>query len=217
MKLFHLLVVALAGDVGFIPRLSSFYYLYKNDLSHHCLLFPMDEIEVKVLNIEREKFESKLISMGAEKVFDSEIEALFFDYEDGSLRKARDLMRLRREGERAVLTFKKFIGDEEVKRMNEYEVTVSDLQVMRRILEFLGLSVFDSMSKHRTSYELDGTYFEFDKYMGSYSHIPEFMEIEAKDSETIQKFARLLDLKPENIKPWSTKDLVDYYARRVVK
>jgi predicted adenylyl cyclase CyaB len=172
----------------------------------------MDELEVKVLNIERGKLISKLVSLGAKKFFDSDIETIFFDFKNGSLRETRDIMRLRRAGERIILTFKRFIGDEEAKRMDEYEVTVSDLQTMRRILEFLGLSVFESTSKHRTSYELDGTYFEFDKYKGSYSHIPEFLEIEAKDNEIIQKYAHLLGLKPENIKPWSTKDLMDYYA-----
>jgi len=184
------------------------------DLTHIPNISHMDEIEVKILNIDKEQIICKLVSLGANKIFDCTIEDFFFDFEDGSLTKRGDLLRLRMEGGRVALTFKRFTEKKDVKRMEEYEVALADLLTMRKILENLGMSVFNRMTKHRTSYELEGTHFEFDKYEGDHSYIPEFLEIESKDSQTIYEYARLLNLKLDDIKPWSVKDIADYYSWR---
>jgi len=177
----------------------------------------MEEIEVKILNIDGPKVEEKLVSLGAKKVFDGEIESLFFDFKNRAIAKSKNVIRLRREGAKSVLTFKKFLSNEAVKDVEEVEVAVSDLTKMKRILEFLGLSTTSSTRKHRVSYSLGKVNFDIDKYKQQYAHIPEFLEIEAEDAGTIHKYANLLGFTREDCVPWSTEQLVSYYSKKTSK
>jgi len=172
----------------------------------------MEEIEVKILNVDRHQVEKKLIRLGAKKMFDGEIESLFFDFRNHAIIKAGNLVRLRREGDVTILTFKKFLSNKAVKDVEEVEVVVSDMARMKSILEFLGLSKTSSMQKHRVSYNLGQVHFDIDKYKGQYAYIPEFLEIEAEDADTIHKCAKLLGFTTEDCLPWSTEELVNYYS-----
>ena len=177
----------------------------------------MQEIEVKILEINRSTVEAALVKMGAEKVFDGEMETFFYDFKDHSIVKAKNVLRLRRENMKVVLTFKKVAGTQEAKIAQEYSVEVSDLGVMQKILEALGVVLMESMKKHRTSYELDGTYFDIDRYHGKYSYVPEFLEIEAESAQEIWRYAEVLGFKNDDCLPWSTKDLISYYSLRSQK
>ena len=186
-----------------------------------CLLYMgkgiMRETEIKILEIDREKVERKLRALGARKVFDDEIHALYYDDSSGSVRKRKGALRLRREGEKAVLTYKGHVGDRGAKIRDEREVRVSDFDATRSILESLGFSVWLEMKKHRTSYRLRGGHFELDKYSGMYGYIPEFLEIEGPDVETVRSFARLLGFAAKDCKPWDSYRLAQYYSRRKKK
>ena len=83
---------------------------------------------------------------------------------------------------------------------------------MKKILENLGLTVTESMEKHRVSYTLDHVRFDIDRYFGSYGYIPEFMEIEAKNIGLIHKYAELLGFKAKDCLPWSTNELIQHYS-----
>ena len=173
----------------------------------------MKEIEIKILEINRKEIEKKLIALGAKKIFNGEIDALFFDFKDKSLRKIGNTLRLRKEGNKTILTFKKPIEKKRAKIKEELEIEVSGFDTMKIILESLGFCVWKRMKKHRTSYELKRVHFEFDTYKEKYKFIPEFLEIEAKDIETIYGFVRLLGFKNEDCKPWSSQDLIKYYSQ----
>ena len=177
----------------------------------------MQEIEVKILNVDRQRIEERLLSLGAEKVFDGHIENLFFDFKNRALAEAKNLVRLRKEDDKAVLTFKKFLGNKAAKTAEEYEVAVSDMENMKKILESLGLSMTEEMQKHRVSYRLSRTQFDIDKYEREYGYIPEFLEIEAESIDTIHKYAKLLGFTIDDCLPWSTKDLVKYYTMKTSK
>jgi len=99
----------------------------------------MKEIEVKILNINKQKVEESLQILGAKKVFDGEMFAYFYDFKDGSITKSHSVMRLRKEGDIAMLTFKKVLGKQGVKIAEENSVEVSNLSEMKKILENLGL------------------------------------------------------------------------------
>lgn len=174
----------------------------------------MREIEVKILGINRKDIEKKLRSMGAKKVFDGKIDALFFDFDDNAIKKAKNTLRLRKEGDIAKLTFKEHISRHKAKIKKEHEVEVSDFESIRTILKSLGLRVWKKATKRRVSYELKGTRFEFDKYIGKYRFIPEFMEIEASDVKTIYRYARLLGFKDKDCRPWSTSDVSRHYSKK---
>jgi predicted adenylyl cyclase CyaB len=174
----------------------------------------MKEIEVKILEVNRAKIEKTLGNLGAKKVFDGDIETLFFDFKESTIIKQKNVLRLRKMQDKTELTFKKVLFTQTAKTAEEYSVDVSNLQAMEKILENLGLSVIESMQKHRVSYTLGGARFDFDQYSGNYGFIPEFLEIEAENTDSIYKYAALLGFKEKDCLPWSTTELIGHYASK---
>ena len=178
----------------------------------------MKEVEVKIIEIDQKKVETKLKSLGAMKILDEDEETLFFDFPDHSISKAKNLLRLRRIGNKTALTFKKFVESESAKIRDEYEMSVSDFGTAKMILKILGLNVTLQMEKHRISYSLSGDVnVDIDKYTGQHSHIPALLEIEASDASLIHKYAKLLGFEAEQCKSWTTFDLIDYYSSKQAK
>ena len=161
----------------------------------------------------KKDIENKLKLLNAKKIIDDDVNALYFDYKDNSLRKNGKILRLRTIGNKAFLTLKHSIlkRDEHVKVREEYEIKVSSFNVTKKILELLGLSVWLNIKKHRTSYVLNGVHFEIDKYEGQYDYIPTFLEIEAGSSAVVYKYAQLLGFDKKDCKPWTLRDLIEYY------
>lgn len=173
----------------------------------------MEEVEVKIINIDRAAVERKLLDLGAKKIFDGEMHAVYYDFPDRSLTRDHDLIRLRKEGDRTALVFKKFIGNEAAKVRDEHEVTVSDFDTARKILECLGLVTWLSMRKHRITYELGSEHIEIDKYHDEYEFIPVFIEIEGKDIDSVHRCADRLGFTKEECLPWTAVDLAKYYSK----
>ena len=175
----------------------------------------MKEIEVKIIEIDQGKVEAKLRELGATKALDEDEETLFFDFPDNSISKAKNLLRLRRIGDKTVLTFKKYVESDSAKVRVEYEALVSEFETVKSILQSIGLIPTLRMKKHRTSYRLkSGVAVDIDKYSGQYSHIPTLLEIEGADIASIHAHAKLLGFEPEQCNSWTTFDLIDYYSRR---
>jgi predicted adenylyl cyclase CyaB len=174
----------------------------------------MKEVEVKILEVTRKNIEETLARLDAKKVFDGDIQTLLFDFEDGRIIKAKDVLRLRKEEDKIELTYKKVRVDKAVKNAEEYSVEVSDLEMTEKILQNLGLGIIDDMLKHRISYKLGTARFDMDRYLDKYDFIPEFLEIEAENVEAIYKYAELLGFKPKDCLPWSTKELIEHYSKK---
>ena len=172
----------------------------------------MEEIEIKILGINRSDTEKRLISLGAKKVFDDIMHAFYFDFPDNAIRQSGSVLRLRQEGEKAVLSLKKEIESREAKVREEHEIEVSSLSGMKYLLEALGLHTWIEMKKHRTSYEFRGVHFEIDAYRDAYHYIPEFLEIEGRDIETIYAYAELLGFTRNDCKPWDILQVAAYYS-----
>ncbi len=176
----------------------------------------MKEVEFKILEIDRIKIEKALFVLNAQKIFDAELLTLFFDFKDGSIRKRQDVLRLRKDSKKTELTFKHVHFEQTAKIADEYTVEVSDLDPMVKILQQLGLSVTQKMQKHRVSYALEGVRFDIDRYSGEFGFVPEFLEIEG-EVDQIHKYAALLGFQEKDCLPWSTDDLLRYYAEKKVK
>lgn len=172
----------------------------------------MKELEVKILEVNRIKIEETLAGLDAKKVFDGDVETLFFDFKDGTIIIAKNVLRLRKEQDKTELTYKKVHATQTAKVAEEYSVEVSNLETMKKILENLGLSITESMQKHRVSYTLDHVRFDIDRYSGDYGYIPEFLEIEAENIDLIHKYAALLGFKAKDCLPWSTNELIRHYS-----
>jgi adenylate cyclase, class 2 len=173
----------------------------------------MREIEVKILDIDRGSIEKKLVSLGAKKVFEGILEAYYFDYNDIRLRKAGKSLRLRKENDRTLLTLKQKVHDKKFKIRNEYEIELSNFNKTKQILGLLGLHISSGIKKKRTAYSLGEIHLEIDKYLGRYSFVPVFMEIEAEDERLIYKYARMLGFRPEDCRPWTMIDTIRYYQK----
>lgn len=171
----------------------------------------MEEIEVKILNVDKKKCEKILLKLGAKKKFEGEMITLAFDTIDKDLKSNRRILRLRKEGDKQVLCLKERISKIGFKRMTETEVNVTDFHKTREILEKIGFKIYAKTIKNRISYKLDNTVFDFDKYTGRYALIPEFLEIESTNTQSIEKYAKALGYKKEDMLPWSFKDLLKHY------
>jgi len=173
----------------------------------------MEEIEVKILEVNGKEIKKMLTSLNAVKIYDGEISTQFLDYADGSISKFRDVLRLRNMENKTELTYKKVKATQTAKTAEEFSVEVSDLDAMLYILKNIGLSVTEQMQKHRVSYKLGSVRFDIDRYLGDYSFVPEFLEIEG-DLTAIHKYAGMLGFKPKDCLPWSTDELVNYYFNK---
>lgn len=174
----------------------------------------MKEVEVKILDVNLEEIEKKIISLGAKKHFDGEIAQFLYDFPDKRIKKERNTFRLRKSGDKTYITFKdkvKSIGTAKV--ADEYEVTVSDFNTAKKIIESLGFEETHKMRKHRISYKLANVTFELEKLFDQYEHIPDFIEIEAEDMETVIKYANILGFTEEQCRPWNIFDVDEYYKK----
>jgi adenylate cyclase class 2 len=169
----------------------------------------LKEIEVKILEINVEGIEEKLKEMGAEKVFEGEMVSIYFDFPDKSLEKEGKILRLRQKEDKVILTYKELISQDEAKIMDEYELTVSDFESLKRIFEGIGLLPLYEFNKHRITYQLNQTHFEIDKY----PEIPVFLEIEAPDLNTINEIVSELGFSKEEVKSYSIRDVLKYYGK----
>jgi predicted adenylyl cyclase CyaB len=172
----------------------------------------MKEIEVKILDVDRDAVVKKLLLLGAKKIHEGEFYSIYLDFADGSLQKEGKILRLRKEGEKSVIALKEFISDKGAKQRAEHEVVVDDFKKAKHILHLLGLKVKLVMRKHRVSYLLGKFKVEFDKYKGDYSFIPEFLEIEGPSVDKIYDLAKKLGYSKSDCKPWTAKKLAEYYS-----
>ncbi|MGV8087259.1 MAG: class IV adenylate cyclase [Candidatus Woesearchaeota archaeon] len=171
----------------------------------------MEEIEVKILNIDRKKCEQILSKLGAKKIFEGELITLALDTANNDLKKNNKILRIRKKGNDYILGVKELISKKKFKRMNEIEINVSNFDNTIKILETLNFKIISKTSKKRVSYKLDNLIFDFDKYTHNYSIIPEFLEIECSDIKLIAQYAKILGYKKEDMLPWGFKELLKYY------
>lgn len=174
----------------------------------------MKEIEVKILDIDRASVESRLTELGAEGRSDESLIALFFDFPDRRLAAAGSLLRLRKEGDRSILTFKGRVGEEGAKVREETEVAVGDFEACRKVLKVLGLEETMHVEKQRTTYRLGTATIAIDRHVGELSFIPEFMEVEAGSVEEVHAVAAQLGFTPDRLRPWGLPQVIEYYRRR---
>lgn len=167
----------------------------------------MEEIEVKYLDIDPDKMEKKFLEVGAKKAFDRLYKIKVFDYPDLRLDKDHSWVRLRDEGDKVTLTFKKRLGAKDgVKNddgMLEHEVIVSDFDQTAKILESIGLALKFYEEKRRIRYFLGDIEFDID-------YCPElkpYLEIETNSWDKIDQAIDLLGLDPKHKKMFSTSQI----------
>jgi len=91
---------------------------------------------------------------------------------DGVLRARRAVVRLRREPDRAFLTFKGPVHPGTMKIREEQETEVGDAEVLRRVLRELGLHAWFRYQKFREEFQAPGVIIAIDETpVGTYLEI----------------------------------------------
>jgi len=169
----------------------------------------MEEFEVKFLNIDKEEMEQKLKGVGAEKSGEYFYRRRIFDYPDFRLDKKGSWLRLRDEGERITLSFKqrlgviKHDGSTQDTGMEEIEVIVSDFEKTADLLLHLGFIEKHYAENKRTRYIKDGVEFDID----TFPKLQPYLEIEASSWEKVNEAIKLLNLREEDKKIFSTNQI----------
>ncbi len=172
----------------------------------------MKETEIKILEIDKKSIEDKIMELGGKKVFDDYIHTVVFDFKNNLLKKNKNLLRLRKEGDEYYIVFKKNEEKKDVKTANEIHVKIYDLENIKNIFNNIGLFVVEENKKHRTSYRIEDVRFDIDEFKGDYSHIPAFIEIESNNIKKIYRYAEKLGFKKEDCRPWNFFDLKKHYS-----
>jgi len=147
-----------------------------------------EELEVMILEIDRKVVIRKLEKLGAKKVREARMQIRMFDFPDDRLRKETAFLRLRDEGDRNVLTFKKMRHQKGAKCMDEFETTVSDMKAVEDVLKGIGLEVHKEQEKDRATFRKDGITFNVDEWPGA----PPLLEVEAETMEKIREGVEML-------------------------
>lgn len=148
----------------------------------------MRETEIKILNINPAHITKKLLSLGAQKQPTALVIEKSFDFPNRKLGHKKSLLRLRKVGKTAELTYKtiaKKAGP--LKTREETETRVENFEIMEQILRAIGLHLQWHREKKRTSFTLGKTKFEIDEY----PRLPPYLEIEGSQEE-IGKYVKLL-------------------------
>ncbi|MDP5039090.1 MAG: class IV adenylate cyclase [Candidatus Gracilibacteria bacterium] len=161
----------------------------------------MQEIEVKILEINKDKLIEKLVNLGAEKVFDSEIYAEFYHSLNG------EKIRLRKTNIGNFMTLKVKKNLDGVKSNREYETNFGDYETFVNILLISGFQKFGISKKYRVSYKLGNIIFDFD----SIENIPDFVEVESDNIKDVEKGVELLGYSMKDTSTFGEKELKAHY------
>jgi predicted adenylyl cyclase CyaB len=176
----------------------------------------MQEIEAKVLEIDRESIIAKLQSLGASFDFEDEFFAIYFDDASGGLARQQQVLRIRKEGKDIRLTFKAPHADTQagIRTREELELPIGDFEMMRVILQRLGYEEYLKMRKIRTQYSLDGTHIVIDTHIDELAYIPPYLEIESPSHEALFQTAELLGIQRDQLIDWNAARVMAYYRDR---
>lgn len=152
----------------------------------------MEEIERKILEINKKEVEKKLTELGAEKTFEGLLRVCYLDTPNGEIRKRGDLLRVRQfEDKHTEVVYK---TNKRIKKgckvYDEYSFKGESFDEAVAFFKCLGFELSCSYEKKRTSYYYQDSEIEIDEY----PKIPAFLEIESKDPKQIDTIVNFLGL-----------------------
>jgi predicted adenylyl cyclase CyaB len=134
----------------------------------------MVEREVKLRFESPEQARAAICAAGATPLRSRRLqEDVLLDTEDELLRRRRCVLRIRTEAGKSLLTFKGPVQPGSVKIRDEYETVVGDGDVLRHVLEELGLHVWFRYEKYREEYAAEDVTIAVDE-----TPVVTFVEIE---------------------------------------
>jgi adenylate cyclase class 2 len=166
----------------------------------------VEELEVDILEIDVEDVTAKLESLGAKKLFEGQIDSVYFDFCNKSLDKDCKILRLRKKGKTCTITLKQKAADNG-DAQEEYEIVVANFEKARVLIESLGLVECQTDSRERICYKLRKS----DVNINIYDNIPPFLEVKSPSEQELKEIVKLLGFSMSKAKCKSEKDVVANY------
>lgn len=168
----------------------------------------MLEREVKIKFPDPDRARAALARIGAAPLRPRRLQDdTLFDTPDGVLRAKRAVVRLRREPDRAFLTFKGPVQPGTMKIREEQETEVSDAEVLRRVLRELGLHAWFRYQKFREEFQAPGVVIALDE-----TPVGTYLEVEGSE-EGILTVADALGCSPADFILNSYRGLFTAFAQ----
>ncbi len=171
------------------------------------------ELEVKVLGIDKQQLENKLIEMGATLIKkEKQVNTVFMGIDEDIEEVGQGYLRIRESenletGETAnTLTFKRNISQDGFRENEEIETKVEDRDAMLSILGCLNIHIKHIGEKTRIRYELEGIRFDIDTW-DTHTYPDPYLEIEVTDPADIVKAVKLLGLDASKVTTKSLKEM----------
>ncbi len=167
------------------------------------------EIEVKVLYVDLDEMEAKLVDLGGEKIGEEHQTNYLIDSAAHPIPEGLGYLRIRRIEKGGVetiqCTFKEKKCDEGVRAYDEHTVIIDDASEMRAIFALLGYGLVEEAKKHRISYAFKQCRIDLDRW--DPESFPEpYMEIEGPNREAIDEAIAALSIDREQV---STKSIAE--------
>ncbi|MBS4539257.1 class IV adenylate cyclase [Clostridium sp. D2Q-11] len=172
-----------------------------------------NELEVKVLGINKEQMEEKLSKIGAIKVKNEHQKNTIVDTKDNMIEKKHNgYLRVRETTDNVnynksiKVTLKKILSEDSYRKNKEIESSIDNPEAILEIFNTLGLETKYIGYKERISYKYNDILFEIDTW--DKDTYPEtYMEIEIQKSEDLDRAIELLDLDRKYITTKSISEL----------
>lgn len=169
----------------------------------------MLEVEIKILEINKEEIIKKILALGGTLVTPQRLLiAKKFDTPNKDIQNKNNLFRIRKDGEKVEITYKiNRNQDDGFRKAEEIQTTVGDFDTVQKIIVELGFLPTQYNEKKRTTYSLSNTLIEIDEI----PNIPAYLEIEG-DEKNISEVVRLLGFLPEEISTLSASEVMRHYG-----
>lgn len=171
------------------------------------------ELEVKVLNIDKDDIERKLLELKAELVKRELQVNTIYDYPNNSfeqekrgyirIREMKDLVTGEVEYE---FTIKKAISNDGIKEYEEIETAIEDKESLGKMLLELGLVVKHEGSKERIRYRLENIIFDIDTWDKQTIPYP-YLEIEVESKDDLKRAVELIGVSEADISLKTIREL----------
>lgn len=144
------------------------------------------ELEVKFLDIDKKTLRKKLKDIGAKLVHKERLmKRKVFDYPDEHLRKEGGWVRVRDEGDKITLSYKRLIN-RTLHGTKEIMIEVSSFEETCKFLLAIGLKLDAYMETKRERWDFEGSEVTID----TWPWIPTFVEIEAITEKKLKKLTK---------------------------
>ena len=157
------------------------------------------EIEERILDIDVNKYISKLEFLGATKVGEWNQKRYVYDFNP---KRENEWIRLRDNGKEVTLAYKNVERDS-IDGTKELEVKVSSFEETAQLLKVLGYIPKAYQENKRIRYYLNNVEVDIDVW----PLIPAYLEIEGNTIEEVKKIEGLLDVDKEKITTLNCQDI----------